>query len=501
MKKTAERILILTLFLICLIMLFLVCTPAIKAEPFIRTYDLIQDGEISKSFDGTGELKVKTIDVSDTITADTITAARLNIINIDITTLSGTSAILNSIIVSDTADITDLTADTITANKIVSETLNEYIKKTDSIYSDSIVSLALTKIIGDTITKTEVNDSLDLKLNISDSIVITKISELENDSNFISLSDLPDTNYIDNHIDSGDIHFTQENISISQTQINDSIPYTRVSSVPDFALRAELGIDTASADIRYLSINADTMNADWNKIINKPFIPDTSVYTHTTVLNDSFNIKADTPHIHNISDVVNLTESLTVKLSNTDTSIIRDMAGTVNYETEVAEIYKAMVNISDTKMREIGDSVAVLDSSVLILSDSITLLENRVNAVEDSIPNRVSQLQNDSNFASYNDTLFFQVSNSDTIYADTSITADTQMDIINDTACFVIYGDSYGVDLKDFEFAYKIKINGVWLESSQLVYFDEANKRVVFKADINTFTPNTIKFSFWRVKK
>ena len=210
--------------------------------------------------------------------------------------------------------------------------------------------------------------------------------------------------------------------------------------------------------------------------------------------------KADTPHFHSINNIVNLQESLTVKLSNTDTSIIRDMAGTVNYETEVAEIYKAMVNISDTKMREIGDSVAVLDSSVLILSDSTTLLEIRVNAVEDSIPNRVSQLQNDSNFASYNDTLFFQVLNSDMIYSDISITADTQMDIINDTACLIIYGDSYGIDLIDFEYSYKIKYNGYWQESSQLVYFDEVNNRVVFKADINNFGIETIKFNFWRIK-
>ena len=286
MKKNAERIIFILLFFIGLILIFFLCSSQLKAE-FIRTYDLIQDGEISKSFDGTGELKVKTIDVSDTITTDTITAAQLNIIKIDLTTISGTTALYLNLDVTDTADITDLTADTITANKIVSKTLNKYIKKTDSIYADSIVSLALTKIIGDTITKTEVNDSLALKLNISDSVVITKISEL----------------------------------------------------------------------------------------------------------------------------------------------------------------------------------------------------------------------QNDSNFASYNDTLFFQVSNSDTIYADTSITADTQMDVINDTACFVIYGESYGIDLTDFEYSYKINIDGYWRESSQLVYLDEVNNRIVFKADINQFAIGTVKFNFWRVKK
>jgi hypothetical protein len=114
--------------------------------------------------------------------------------------------------------------------------------------------------------------------------------------------------------------------------------------------------------------------------------------------------------------------------------------------------------------------------------------------------NKTSQLQNDSNFASYNDTLFFQVSNTDTIYSDTSITADTQMDVTNDTSCFIIYGVSYNITLTDFDYSYKINVSGYWCESSQLVYLDEVNNRIVFKADINTFAPNTIKFNVWRIK-
>ena len=112
MKKNAERIIFILSFFIGLILIFFLCSSQLKAE-FIRTYDLIQDEEINKSYDGTGELKVKTIDVSDTITTDTITAAQLNIIKIDITTLSGTSAVLNSLTVSDTAYIKELTADII----------------------------------------------------------------------------------------------------------------------------------------------------------------------------------------------------------------------------------------------------------------------------------------------------------------------------------------------------------------------------------------------------
>jgi len=108
---------------------------------------------------------------------------------------------------------------------------------------------------------------------------------------------------------------------------------------------------------------------------------------------------------------------------------------------------------------------------------------------------------NDSDFISYNDTLFFQVSNSDTIYSDTSITADTQMDVINDTSCFIIYGDSYNITLTDFDYSYKINVNGYWVESSQLAYLDIANNRIVFKADINTFSPNTVKFTIKRGTK
>ena len=95
MKKNIDRILIMFGFLAMLIMIFFMCARGGKTEPFIRTYDLIQDAIIEpmKNFtdsiqDGTGNIN----------------------------------------------------ADTITANKIVSETLNEYIKKTDSVYADSILT-------------------------------------------------------------------------------------------------------------------------------------------------------------------------------------------------------------------------------------------------------------------------------------------------------------------------------------------------------------------------
>ena len=129
------------------------------------------------------------------------------------------------------------------------------------------------------------------------------------------------------------------------------------------------------------------------------------------------------------------------------------------------------------------------------VNDSFSL---KLNISDSIVITKVSELENDSNFASYNDTLFFQVSNTDTIYSDTSITADTQMDIINDTACFIIHGDSYNITLTDFDYSYKINVDGYWRESSQLVYLDEVNNRIIFKADINEFAIGTVKFTIKR---
>jgi len=423
MKKTAERILILTLFLICLIMLFLVCTPAIKAEPFIRTYDLIQDGEISKSFDGTGELKVKTIDVSDTITTDTITAAQLNIINIDITTLSGTSAILNSITVSDTADITDLTADTITANKIVSKTLN-------------------------------------VLANIAETITI---------------------NSDDGHWYNGTYY-----------QFN--------------YLGTMFGNDTYA----YMSIT----------------IPERITTIDTLILNFTYsgvdsvsNLDNETPTFIDESCILNFTYE-TDTYSVTETNVIGTIDVTIkNYRYSLqldSKYFKTGINYilmsgNNPKLNGINSSRSANPPTftfyykttldVALSSDVNDSLDLKLNISDSVVITKLSELKNDSNFASYNDTLFFQVSNSDTIYADTSITADTQMDVINDTSCFVISDTSTGVNLDNFKYNYEVKINGVWQESSQLVYYDDVRKRVVFKADILTFAPNTIKFNFWRVKK
>ena len=592
MKKNAERIIFILLFFIGLILIFFLCSSQLKAE-FIRTYDLIQDGEISKSFDGTGELKVKTIDVSDTITTDTITAAQLNIINIDITTLSGTSAILNSITVSDTADITDLTADTITANKIVSETLNEYIKKTDSIYADSILTTQ-SKIIYVDKNRTDnyIADGTILKpyKTIQDAINI--IAALET-SNYCAI-EIATGNYTENLIfeDSrlqrisligkGKVYINPvAGYAIKSETENDSLYSLNLDNIiiskPILITAANNNSEaftdmlwnnisfTGTSNLSVNSINSLTLrncyseqsnsfsfsNINWLLLANSNFqgnlsientttknIPSWGIYNaqihaYSTYYSGNISYTADT----NIEIVLNgcrwgwgnltIPDSITIyahnsylrgNIINQGTVYLRNSqcqsitGGNIIYQNFDYQISNTSNKSGNTIKDALDNSLSKVDS---ISGDSIISLNyskiNNKPFIPDTTPyllksdsiviTKVSQLTNDSNFTSYNDTLFFQVSNSDTIYADTSITADTQMDVINDTACFVIYGDSYGVNLMDFEFAYKIKTNGVWLESSQLVYFDEANKRVVFKADINTFAPNTIKFNFWRVKK
>jgi hypothetical protein len=260
-------------------------------------------------------------------------------------------------------------------------------------------------------------------------------------------------------------------------------------------------------------------------------IPETITTIDTVILNFTYsgvdsisNLDNETPTFIDQSCILNFTYE-TDTYSVTETNIIGIIDVTIkNYRYSLqldSKDFKTGINYilisgNNPKLNGINSSRSdnpptftfyyktTLDvdlSSVALLSDLIVDLENRVNLVEDSIPSKLSQLVNDSNFISYNDTLFFQVDNTDTIYADTSITADTQMDVINDTACFIIYGDSYNITLTDFDFSYKINDNGYWVESSQLVYFDTTNNRIIFKADINTFAPNTIKFNFWRVKK
>lgn len=318
-------------------------------------------------------------------------------------------------------------------------------------YSDS--SIDFSKVVGDTVSKYYVDTELTKKLNISDSFS-GSYSDLR-DKPFI-----PDTSI---YITSDSVYNNYQEKG-NYMQFSDSIVFSGF----------------------------------YNDLTEKPIIPDTSLYL---LIADSIVITkiSELQNDSNFISLNDINESLTVKLSNTDTDTIRNMAGTINYETEVSEIYIALQNVSDTKLKEIGDSVALLDSSVNILSDSIVELENRVNTVEDSIPMKVSQLQNDSNFISYNDSLYFTLLNPTSLVADTSIINDTLL--FNDTACWVIYGDSYNVDLNNYTYNYEVFFDtglaaGTWGKSELFVYRDKVRNLIVFKSAVYNFAEGNIEITF-----
>ncbi|MBP7653482.1 hypothetical protein KA977_08670, partial [Candidatus Dependentiae bacterium] len=116
---------------------------------------------------------------------------------------------------------------------------------------------------------------------------LTKTSVISSDSVVGLTANL--TNLTNNKADSNHQHLI--------SNITDSIPFSRITGAPagidtsNFILTTNITsytnyIDTNSADKRYLSINADTMNADWNKIINKPnIITDSSSFATLSILN------------------------------------------------------------------------------------------------------------------------------------------------------------------------------------------------------------------------
>nr|MBP7654630.1 hypothetical protein [Candidatus Dependentiae bacterium] len=172
----------------------------------------------------------------------------------------------------------------------------------NTIRNDSIATaITFTKIEGDTITKSEVNSRL-LVVSSDTTLLNNRISYLESDSIYKQAklvnyglrildleSDSTAKSYSVNNLTSNLTSLTNNKAdSIHQheiSHISDSIPYVRLSGtpyIPDtslyllktdtgiFALKNQIGIDTASADLRYLSLSADTMAADWLKVLNKP---------------------------------------------------------------------------------------------------------------------------------------------------------------------------------------------------------------------------------------
>jgi len=98
------------------------------------------------------------------------------------------------------------------------------------------------------------NDSLPLKLNISDSIVIKKLSELENDSNFITLSNINDS--LINHSP-----FLKGDTFVFLKEINalSASGFTTTTSASD-ATRCFFYYDTTSVD--YKLSNSDLIGIE-----------------------------------------------------------------------------------------------------------------------------------------------------------------------------------------------------------------------------------------------
>ncbi len=135
---------------------------------------------------------------------------------------------------------------------------------------------------------------------INDSQFIIKssaISQLYNDSLFV----IKNSN-ISNFIN--DSNFIQ--LSTFNSQLSAKL---NISDTFIFALKND-SINTITADARYLSKTADTYIADWNKTINRPYIPDTTPY----LLKSDSIVITQISHLQNDSSFVELS-TLNLQLS------------------------------------------------------------------------------------------------------------------------------------------------------------------------------------------
>ncbi len=562
MKKTAERILILTLFLIGLIMLFLVCTPAIKAEPFIRTYDLIQDGEISKSYDGTGKLNIKTIDVSDTLTADTIIAEKISIKNINITTISGTTAIYLNLDVKDTANIKNLS---------VSGKTN-LIKKTDYISGDSVVMDAeslfnlteawQSRFGAGRLYGGQIYDNGNGTVRIDSGCGIVKmvdgeIEQLPNsyDSAAISKNNyvcwdsvaalaLVDTayNYIYYEGASGTIKTTTNFYSISfyrdftigraYREGNNIVVRLCGTNLWNFDRRVQLfgeevfpivrgtGLITSEVDTRFINITAGVL---WAELVNRFSIPafnsslasDSFTYWYRDGLGGFIAIK-DSSQIDNLRwDNNGTLTSLTSNRYGVHwVYVVHD--GSVHIVYGRGDYTLALANAATPP-----SSIPGILNSYGTLIAKITIQQGATNIASISNPFTTvfnsSLVPNHNDFGGLNqgeyihltaaekakfDALYFTVLNDIELFSDTSIINDTTL--ITDTGAFVIYGDSYGIpDLSKYDYSTQVKQDtgvfmGLFQPASLLTYPDYANNRVIMKSDIYNFAIGSIKFTFRR---
>ncbi|MBP7652317.1 tail fiber domain-containing protein [Candidatus Dependentiae bacterium] len=124
------------------------------------------------------------------------------------------------------------------------DTMNLY-NQLSLIRSDSVINIAFSKISGDTVTKTYVDEQLSVKLNKNDSIVISRVSQLFNDSGFISNAGSSITQ------ESADLRYIKK----SDTIAADSIGTGAVNSI-------ELSyLDNVSSNIQ-MQLNSKASNAN-----------------------------------------------------------------------------------------------------------------------------------------------------------------------------------------------------------------------------------------------
>ena len=514
MKKNIDRILIMFGFLAMLLMIFFMCARGGKTEPFIRTYDLIQDGEISKSYDGTGELKVKTITVSDTTNL-----------------LKKTDYISGDSVVMDAESLFNLTEawqSRFGAGRLYGGQI--YDNGNGTVRIDS--GCGIVKMV---------DGEIEQLPNSYDSAAISKNNYVCWDS--VAALALVDTayNYIYYEGASGTIKTTTNFYSISfyrdftigraYREGNNIVVRLCGTNLWNFDRRVQLfgeevfpivrgtGLITSEVDTRFINITAGVL---WAELVNRFSIPafnsslasDSFTYWYRDGLGGFIAIK-------NNSQIDNLrwdnNGTLTSLTSNRYgvhwVYVVHDGSVHIVYGRGNYTLALANAATPPSSIPGILNSYGTLIAKITIQQGAthIASISNPFTTVFNS-----SLVQNHNDLGGLNqgeyihltaaekakfDALYFTVLNDTDLFSDTSITADTQMDIINDTSCFVIYGDSYGIDLTDFDYSYKINVNGYWVESSQLVYLDEVNNRIVFKADINTFSPNTVKFTIKRGTK
>lgn len=553
MKKNAERIIFILLFFIGLILIFFLCSSQLKAE-FIRTYDLIQDGEISKSYDGTGELKVKTIDVSDTITTDTITAAQLNIVNIDITTLSGTSAIINTITASETGYIKKLSSDSIITKHLSvvmdDESLFNLTEAWQSrfgagrlyggqIYDNGNGTVRIDSGCG--IVKM-VDGEIEQLPNSYDSAAISKNHYVCWDS--IPALTLVDTayNYIYYDGAADTIKTTTNFYSISfyrdftigraYREGNNIVVRLCGTNLWNFDRRVQLfgeevfpivrgtGLITSEVDTRFINITAGVL---WAELVNRFSIPafnsslasDSFTYWYRDGLGGFIAIK-DSSQIDNLRwDNNGTLTSLTSNRYGVHwVYVVHD--GSVHIVYGRGDYTLALANAATPP-----SSIPGILNSYGTLIAKITIQQGATNIASISNPFTTvfnsSLVQNHNDFGGLNqgeyihltaaekakfDALYFTVLNDTDLFSDTSIINDTTL--ITDTGAFVIYGDSYGIpDLSKYDYSTQVKQDtgafiGLFQPASLLTYPDYANNRVIMKSDIYNFAIGSIKFTFRR---